>query len=167
MLEVTSLLKKLLEKQNLLEKREPENNEEQAYQNHRERNEAATQGQRRYRNRNGRGQGRGTPSGYNRARDRGQGCFECGAFDHYIAACPHLPGRQRSINGDQCPGNDNRPVATVEPRKGRRKPHGLRFSKRIRNRQIWAHNNCDWICARTTLELCCRHRSNRYGTQCR
>ena len=109
MAEVTSLLKKLLEKQKLLEKRGPENNEEQAYQNHRERNEAVPQGQRWYRNRNGRGRGRGTPSGYNRARGRGRGCFECGAFDHYIAACPHLPGRQRSMNGGQCPGNDDRP----------------------------------------------------------
>ena len=108
MAEVTSLLKKLLEKQNLLEKREPENNGKQAYQNHRERNEAAPQGQRWYRNRNSRGRGRGTPSDYNRARGRGRGCFECGAFDHYIAACPHLPGRQSSMNGGQSPGNDNR-----------------------------------------------------------
>jgi len=95
MTEVITLLKDLVEKMERQESKQEKQTDDPGKEN-------ATDN----RPWNGNGRGRGQGLGRGRGARR---CYNCGAFDHFIAFCPHLQGNSVSVPGRNQQGNANRP----------------------------------------------------------
>ena len=106
MTEVLNLLKKLVEQQELQVRQEHSNNCRGNFQTEEVR--ASTPS--RYANDYDGGQTQDeVDRGYGGGRGRrNTGCYQCGAYDHFIAVCPYIQSSRRSMPGANHPGNDSR-----------------------------------------------------------